>query len=496
MLIFGSKYPFVLAFVLILCCYSIKNLKLHTTLTATPIQIATNTITQVKITLAIDPLSILARLIFLINAQGIPLGLNISNTGDTQIQLGESGNMTNFYITDDLKLRKIYGYRSFWNFEAPIKSMCINISHDCNLRCEYCFAAKGDFGQGRCLMSFETAKKAIDFIIANSGTRHNLEVDFFGGEPLMNFEVVKQTVEYARSIEKEHNKNFRFTITTNGLLLDDEKIDYINKEMSNVVLSLDGRKEINDKLRVTPNGKGCYDIIVPKYQKLVSKRGDKDYYVRGTFTTFSEDFTADVMHMKSLGFDQISIEPVVSDPQLDYSIKYEDLPRVFNEYEKLANLVIETRKNGDFFNFFHFMIDLNQGPCAIKRLRGCGCGNEYVAVTPQGDIYPCHQFVGHEEYKMGNLNDGTFDNDMKLKFAKANVYSKENCKNCWAKFYCSGGCNANNFQYEGDILKSHKVGCELEKKRLECAIMIKAALADYGVENSACDGEDCFVECH
>ena len=279
-------------------------------------------------------------------------------------------------------------------------------------------------------------------------------------------------------------------------MLDDEKIDYINKEMSNVVLSLDGRKEINDKLRVTPNGKGCYDIIVPKYQKLVSKRGDKDYYVRGTFTTFSEDFTADVMHMKSLGFDQISIEPVVSDPQLDYSIKYEDLPRVFKEYEKLANLVIETRKKGDFFNFFHFMIDLNQGPCAIKRLRGCGCGNEYVAVTPQGDIYPCHQFVGHEEYKMGNLNDGTFDNDMKLEFAKANVYSKENCKNCWAKFYCSGGCNANNFQYEGDILKSHKVGCELEKKRLECAIMIKAALADYGIENSSCDGEDCFVECH
>ena len=336
--------------------------------------------------------------------------------------------------------------------KAPIKSMCINISHDCNLRCEYCFAAKGDFGQGRCLMSFETAKKAIDFIIANSGTRHNLEVDFFGGEPLMNFDVVKQTVEYARSIEKEHNKNFRF--------------------------------------------KGCYDIIVPKYQKLVAKRGDKDYYVRGTFTTFSEDFTADVMHMKSLGFDQISIEPVVSDPQLDYSIKYEDLPRVFKEYEKLANLVIETRKKGDFFNFFHFMIDLNQGPCAIKRLRGCGCGNEYVAVTPQGDIYPCHQFVGHEEYKMGNLNDGTFDNDMKLRFAKANVYSKENCKNCWAKFYCSGGCNANNFQYEGDILKSHKVGCELEKKRLECAIMIKAALADYGIENSSCDGEDCFIECH
>ncbi len=380
--------------------------------------------------------------------------------------------------------------------KAPIKSMCINISHDCNLRCEYCFAAKGDFGQGRCLMSLNTAKKAIDFIIANSGTRHNLEVDFFGGEPLMNFDVVKQTVEYARSIEKQHNKNFRFTITTNGLLLDDEKIDFINREMHNCVLSLDGRKEVNDKLRVTPNGKGCYDIIVPKYQKLVSQRGDKDYYIRGTFTTFSKDFTADVLHMKELGFEQLSIEPVVSDPKLDYSIKENDLPMVFNEYERLAKTLIDMRKRGEYFNFFHFMIDLDQGPCAIKRLRGCGCGNEYVAVTPQGDIYPCHQFVGEEQWKMGNLNDGTFDQDMKLRFARANVYSKENCKNCWAKFYCSGGCNANNYQYEGDILKSHKVGCELEKKRLECAIMIKAALADYQDEpKSACDGEDCFTEC-
>lgn len=388
-------------------------------------------------------------------------------------------------------------YEKFSNLmtKAPIKSMCINISHDCNLRCEYCFAAKGDFGQGRCLMPLETAKKAIDFIIENSGTRHNLEVDFFGGEPLMNFEVVKQTIEYARSIEKEHNKNFRFTITTNGLLLDDEKIEYINREMNNAVLSLDGRKEVNDKLRVTPNGKGCYDIIVPKYQKLVAGRGDKDYYIRGTFTKHNLDFTEDVVHMRELGFDQLSIEPVVSDPKLDYSIKYEDLPRVFEEYEKLANTIIKSRKNGDYYNFFHFMIDLNQGPCAIKRLRGCGCGNEYVAVTPQGDIYPCHQFVGNEDYKMGNLNDGTFNTEMKLMFAKANVYSKENCKDCWAKFYCSGGCNANNFQYEGNILKSHKTSCELEKKRLECAIMIKAALSEESDE-SVCDGEDCFTACH
>lgn len=380
--------------------------------------------------------------------------------------------------------------------KAPIKSMCINISHDCNLRCEYCFAAKGDFGQGRCLMPLETAKKAIDFIIANSGTRHNLEVDFFGGEPLMNFDVVKKTIEYARSIEKQHNKNFRFTITTNGLLLNDDNIEFINKEMSNVVLSLDGRKEVNDRLRVTPNGKGSYDTIVPKYQKLVASRGDKDYYLRGTFTKYNLDFTNDIIHMKNLGFKQLSIEPVVSDPKLDYSIKTADLPAVFKEYEHLADTIIESRRNGDYFNFFHFMIDLNQGPCAIKRLRGCGCGNEYVAVTPQGDIYPCHQFVGHDEYKMGNLNDGTFNNDMKLMFAKANVYSKENCKNCWAKFYCSGGCNANNFQYEGNILKSHKTSCELEKKRLECAIMIKAALAESG-DSMPCDGEDCIAEvCH
>lgn len=409
----------------------------------------------------------------------------IADTYDALYELYENGLL---FSPDD--------YEQFADMmtKAPVKSMCINISHDCNLRCEYCFAAKGDFGQGRCLMPLETAKKAIDFIIANSGTRRNLEVDFFGGEPLMNFDVVKQTVEYARSIEKKHNKNFRFTITTNGLLLDDDKIEYINREMNNAVLSLDGRKEVNDRLRVTPNGKGCYDIIVPKYQKLVAGRGDKDYYIRGTFTKYNLDFTDDVLHFRDLGFDQLSIEPVVSDPKLDYSIKYEDLPRVFKEYERLADTIINSRKKGDYYNFFHFMIDLNQGPCAIKRLRGCGCGNEYVAVTPQGDIYPCHQFVGNEAYKMGNLHDGTFNTDMKEDFAKANVYSKENCKDCWAKFYCSGGCNANNFQYEGDIRKSHKTSCELEKKRLECAIMIKAALSEDGDE-VPCDGEDCISAC-
>lgn len=360
---------------------------------------------------------------------------------------------------------------------APVKAMCLNVAHDCNLRCEYCFAAKGDFGGERMLMPFEIGKKAVDFLLEKSGTRHNLEMDFFGGEPLMNFDVVKQVVSYARSKEKEYNKNFRFTITTNGLLLTDDKIEFINREMSNCVLSLDGRKEVNDRLRVRVDGKGCYDQIVPQYQKLVTSRGDKDYYARGTFTKYNLDFTKDVLHMADLGFDQVSVEPVVSDPMLDYSIKEEDLPRVFEEYETLANELIQRKKEGKGFNFFHFMIDLNQGPCAIKRLRGCGCGNEYVAVTPAGEIYPCHQFVGNPEWKMGDLNDGSFNMDMKLRFAKSNVYSKHDCKNCWAKFYCSGGCNANSWQYEGDILRSHKISCDLEKKRLECAIMIKAALA-------------------
>lgn len=362
--------------------------------------------------------------------------------------------------------------------DVPVKAMCLNIAHDCNLRCEYCFAAKGDFGRGRMLMPFEVGKRAIDFLIEKSGSRHNLEVDFFGGEPLMNFEVVKQVVEYARSKEKEYHKNFRFTITTNGVLLTDDKIDYINREMSNVVLSLDGRKEVNDRLRVKVDGSGSYDRIVPQYQKLVASRGDKDYYVRGTFTKHNLDFTNDVLHMAELGFEQISIEPVVSDVKLDYSIQEEDLPAVFEEYERLAKVIIDRKKQGKGFNFFHFMIDLNQGPCAIKRLRGCGCGNEYVAVTPEGDIFSCHQFVGDDQWKMGNVLDGTFSADRKEEFSKSNVYGKKDCKDCWAKFYCSGGCNANSWQYEGDILKSHKISCELEKKRLECAIMIQAALAE------------------
>lgn len=322
-------------------------------------------------------------------------------------------------------------------------------------------------------MSFETGKKAIDFLIEKSENRVNLEVDFFGGEPLMNFNVVKQIVEYARSLEKKCNKKFRFTITTNGVLLDDDKIDFINREMYNVVLSLDGRREVNDNMRKCINGSGSYDIILPKFKKLVEGRKDKEYYVRGTFTKYNLDFSNDVFFLYNEGFDQISVEPVVADPKEDYAITEKDLPAIFREYETLLQRIIENEANGEKFNFFHFVIDLDQGPCVIKRLRGCGCGNDYIAVTPQGDIYPCHQFVGIPEYKMGNIYDGTFDTEIKKEFSCAHVYSKPECRKCWAKFYCSGGCNANNYQYAGDIHNAHKFYCEIQKKRLECAIFLK-----------------------
>jgi len=369
------------------------------------------------------------------------------------------------------------GYEKFADMSvaAPVKAMCLNVAHDCNLRCEYCFASTGDFGKGRKLMTFETGKKAIDFLLEKSEDRQVLELDFFGGEPLMNFDVVKQIVEYARSREAEYNKKFRFTITTNGLLLNDEITEYINKEMSNVVLSIDGRKSVNDKVRKRVDGSGCYDTILPKFKKVVENRGDKDYYVRGTFTKYNLDFADDVYALYNEGFDQISIEPVVGDPNQPYALTEKELFAAFNEYEKLAVRMLDGQNKGEKFNFFHFMIDLDQGPCAIKRLRGCGCGNDYIAITPDGDIYPCHQFVGLEEFKMGNIDEGTFDLEIKKKFASAHIYTKPECRKCWAKFYCSGGCNANNHMYAGDIHNAHKFSCELEKKRLECAIMIKAA---------------------
>ncbi len=366
---------------------------------------------------------------------------------------------------------------------APIKSMCLHISHDCNLRCKYCFASTGDFGKGRKLMPVETGKKAIDFLLTHSGNRHNLELDFFGGEPLMNWDAVKEIIAYARSKEEEYNKKFRFTVTTNGMLLNDESIDFINEEMSNVVLSLDGRKCVNDAMRVTEGGRGSYDVFVPKFQKLVEKRRNgkyKEYYARGTFTKNNLDFANDVYHIADdLGFDQLSVEPVIADPSEPYALTEEDLPRIYEEYEKLAVEMIRRKKEeGGCFNFFHFMIDLDQGPCAIKRLRGCGCGNEYVSVTPDGDIYPCHQFVGHDEWKMGNLEDETLDLEMKDKFACSNIYTKDGCKDCWCKFYCSGGCNANNYSFNKDINKPVKLSCDIERKRVECAIMIKVAMAD------------------
>ncbi len=359
---------------------------------------------------------------------------------------------------------------------SPVKAMCLHIAHDCNMRCEYCFASTGDYQGGRKLMGAEVGKKAIDYLLHHSQGRRNLELDFFGGEPLMNFEVVREIVQYARSKEQEFNKVFRFTITTNGILLTDDKIDFINREMSNVVLSLDGRPAVNDRVRKRVDGSSCYDAIVPKFQKMVSARGEKPYYVRGTFTKYNLDFVADVLYLSELGFDQISVEPVVAEDNMPYAITEKDLPAIYAEYDKLAEEMIRREKGEkNWFNFFHFMIDLDQGPCAIKRLRGCGCGNEYVAVTPDGDVYPCHQFVGHEEWKMGSVFDLSIDTAMKERFAKSTVYGKDNCRNCWAKFYCSGGCNANGMIYNGDILKPHKISCETEKKRIECALYIKAA---------------------
>ncbi len=359
---------------------------------------------------------------------------------------------------------------------SPVKAMCLHIAHDCNLRCTYCFAAQGDFGQGRKLMSLETGKQALDFLVRRSEGRRNLEVDFFGGEPLMNFEVVKALVAYGRSLEPIHNKRFRFTLTTNGLLLDPEIMAFLNAEMSNLVLSIDGRKEVNDRLRTRVGGQGCYDTIVPRYQKLVADRGEGQYYVRGTYTKYNLDFSRDVMHLNELGFDQISVEPVVGEDTVPYAITEKDLPEIYAEYEKMASLMIDKKRAGEGFNFFHFMLDLDQGPCAIKRMKGCGAGNEYVAVTPEGDIYPCHQFVGMENWKMGSVHTDTLDTALKTKFANTHIYTKPICKDCWAKFYCSGGCNAANFQYMGDIATPHTLSCELQKKRLECAIMIKAAL--------------------
>ena len=358
--------------------------------------------------------------------------------------------------------------------QALVKALCLHVSHDCNLRCKYCFASTGDFGTGhRMTMDFETAKRAIDFVIAKSGHRRNIEVDFFGGEPLMAMDTVKKTVEYARSIEEEHNKCFRFTITTNGVLLNDENIEYINREMSNAVLSIDGRKEVNDDLRPTVNGKGSYDVIVPKFQKLIEGRGTKDYYLRGTFTRFHQDFAEDVKALASIGRN-ISVEPVVGKEEDPYALQEADLPALKAEYERLAEYLRDHPET----NFFHFNVDLAQGPCVIKRLRGCGAGCEYVAITPEGDIYPCHQFVGMEDFLLGNVDEGITNTKVRDEFKLCNVYAKDKCKDCFARFYCSGGCAANSYNFHGKITDAYDIGCEMQKKRIECAIMIRAALAE------------------
>ena len=359
-----------------------------------------------------------------------------------------------------------------------VKALCLHIAHDCNLACQYCFAEEGEYHGRRALMSFEVGKKALDFLIANSGSRRNLEVDFFGGEPLMNWQVVKDLVRYGREQEKIHNKNFRFTLTTNGVLLNDEVMEFCNREMGNVVLSMDGRKEVHDKMRPFRNGKGSYDLIVPKFQKFAESRDQQRYYVRGTFTHHNLDFSEDVLHYADLGFKQVSMEPVVAPPEADYAIREEDVPKICEEYDRLAKEMIKREKEGRGFNFFHFMIDLSGGPCVYKRLSGCGSGTEYLAVTPWGDFYPCHQFVGNEKFLLGNVDTGIVNTEIQDEFKCCNVYAKEKCQKCFARFYCSGGCAANSYNFHGSINDAYDIGCELERKRVECAIMIKAALAD------------------
>ena len=358
---------------------------------------------------------------------------------------------------------------------TEVKALCLHVAHTCNLNCSYCFASQGKFHGERAIMSMETAKRAIDFLIENSGNHVNLEVDFFGGEPLLNWDVVKGTVAYARSIEKEHGKNFRFTLTTNGVGLNDEVMDFANREMHNVVLSLDGRKETHDRLRKFVDGRGSYDVIVPKFQEFVKRRGDKEYYMRGTFTHDNVDFTKDLFHMVDLGFDRLSMEPVVCDPSEPYALTEEDLPKIYEQYEILAKYMLQKEKEGHPITFYHYMLDLTGGPCIYKRISGCGSGTEYFAVTPWGDLFPCHQFVGEEQFKMGDIWNGIQREDIRQDFKMCNVYAREECRDCWARLYCSGGCAANAFHGTGDIRGVYEYGCDIFRKRMECAIMMQVA---------------------
>lgn len=356
---------------------------------------------------------------------------------------------------------------------TQLKALCLHIAHDCNMCCKYCFAGEGEYSGDRSLMSFEVGKRALDFLIEQSGSRKNLEVDFFGGEPLLNFDVVKQLVAYARSIEKEKGKNFRFTLTTNGVLLNDEVMEWANKECYNVVLSLDGRKETNDRMRRTRNDKGTYDLILPKFQKMAKERNQQGYYIRGTYTHYNTDFANDILHLADLGFEQLAMEPVVTDPKMDYALQESDIPKLKDQYDLLAKEMCKRNREGKGFTFFHYMIDLEGGPCIYKRISGCGVGTDYMAVTPWGDLYPCHQFVGDEKFLLGNVFDGVKNTDIVNEFKLCNVYSREACQDCFAKLYCSGGCSANAYHTTGKITGTCDMSCELHRKRVENAIMIK-----------------------
>lgn len=362
--------------------------------------------------------------------------------------------------------------------QGLLKAICLHVAHDCNLACKYCFAGKGEYDGPKGLMSFETGKRALDFLIEQSGTRHNLEVDFFGGEPLLNWEVCKKLVAYGRSREKEYNKKFRFTVTTNGVLLNDEIMDFCNKEMGNVVLSLDGRKETHDRLRITRKNTGSYDLIIDKFKKFAESRNQKDYYMRGTYTHYNTDFSKDVIHMADLGFKELSIEPVVCAPEEDYALKESDLPVLKEQYEILANEMLRRYRNGSGFTFYHYMIDLDAGPCIVKRVSGCGVGTEYMAVTPDGELYPCHQFVGDDKFLLGDIWHGVKNKQVLSQFENCNVYSHKECKDCFAKLYCSGGCAANAYHSTGSVSGIYEFGCELHRKRIECAVMLKVAEAE------------------
>ncbi|MGI6027554.1 MAG: thioether cross-link-forming SCIFF peptide maturase [Candidatus Scatomorpha sp.] len=357
-----------------------------------------------------------------------------------------------------------------------IKALCLHVAHTCNLNCSYCFASQGKYHGERAVMSFDVGKRALDFLVENSGDRRNLEVDFFGGEPLMNWQVVKDLVAYARSIEKDAGKNFRFTLTTNGVLLDDEVTDFCNREMHNVVLSLDGRKEVNDRFRVDVAGRGSYDRIVPNFQRFVAKRGDKSYYMRGTYTHYNTDFTADLFHMADLGFTELSMEPVVCAPGDPCALTEEDFPVLCEQYEILAKDMLRRWREGKPITFYHYMVDLKHGPCIYKRVTGCGSGTEYMAVTPWGELFPCHQFVGDPKYSLGNIWDGVTNTAVQGEFRACNAYSRPDCKDCWARLYCSGGCAANSYHATGSIGGVYEYGCRLFKKRMECAIMLQAAM--------------------